>query len=90
VSGLIVHIAGPDVRVDDRLRQRCSWCGALLVDEQVDRLMVPVGQRQGLPPVWLCGSMVAVDGGASWEINTDEDGQLPEHHCGLIDPEVTA
>ena len=40
----VVHIAGNDVQVGSRLRQRCAWCGAVLVDYDLANIAVPVGQ----------------------------------------------
>ena len=34
----MIHIAGPDVQVGAQLRQRCAWCGALLIDYALGQL----------------------------------------------------
>lgn len=36
----MVHLAGLDVQMDTHLRQRCSWCGATLVDYALDRVLL--------------------------------------------------
>ena len=85
----VVHIAGIDLRVGDQYRQRCGWCGALLSDYDLTRIAVPVGQDP-TPPRWAPGSLVAVDGGASWTVAHEDGDKLPPNACGQIDHEVTA
>lgn len=87
-SGPIVHIAGPDVQVDSRLRQRCAWCGAILGDYDLDRIAVPEGQDPR-PGMWPVCELIEVDGGASW-VRPHVDGEeLPLNACARIDHEVT-
>lgn len=86
----VVHIAGPDVRVGDQLRQRCAWCGALLQDYDLARLAVPVGQDP-TPALWPVGELVDVDflSGASWVVSLEEGEALPANACAQLDPEAT-
>lgn len=94
---MIVHIAGADVRVMDHLRQRCSWCGVLLVDYDLTRVMmaVPEGADPGAPSTWPVGALVAVDGHASWVVDPESSAEdpeatkLPPEACGLLPPEMT-
>lgn len=84
----IVHIAGPDIQVNNQLRQRCAWCGAVLVDYALERIAVPEGQDPR-PATWPVSELVEVDGNASW-IRPHTDGeQLPENACARIDHDVT-
>lgn len=84
----VVHIAGPDVRVNAQLRQRCAWCGALLIDYDLERVAVPEGQ-DSMPSTWPAGELIAVDGNASWvEPHTDGD-PVPANACAALDAEVT-
>lgn len=76
---MIIHIAGPDIRVDTLLRQRCAWCGELLLDYDLDRIAVPEG-CDPTPSVWTVGKLVAVDGNASWEM-PDSGNSLPDESC---------
>lgn len=85
---MIIHIAGPAVTVDERQRQRCSWCGAVLSDYDLSRVMVPVGQP-GPPATWPAGELVARDGNASWVVDHEDGAPLPAEACAHIDPEVT-
>lgn len=84
----VVHIAGPDITVNNQLRQRCGWCGATLVDYALDRIAVPIGQ-DWRPPTWPVGGLVAVYGPASWVVEHADGDKLPPACCAVLDPEVT-
>lgn len=90
----VVHIAGNDLRVNNLLRQRCAWCGAVLVDYDLDRLMVPTDQIPAdgdfRPATWPVGDLVEVDGNATWVVPHEDGAQLPANACGRIDAAVTA
>lgn len=74
------HIAAPHITVDDRyLRQRCAWCGELLLDLDLDRVEVPIGQP-GPPATWPMGALVTVDGPASWTAGAPGD-RMPDDAC---------
>lgn len=47
----IVHIAGPCITIAGRYaRQRCSWCGEVLIDEDLENVMVaPAGPLHHFP-----------------------------------------
>lgn len=75
-----VHFAGLDVRIDNRLRQRCAWCGETLIDYDLDRIQVPDGQ-DGTPSTWPVPSLVEVDGGMSYVVAYEPDGALPDNTC---------
>ena len=88
VTTAVIHIAGNYVQVNAQLRQRCAWCGATLIDYNLERVAVPTG-TDPRPATWPIGELVAVDGGLSYMVE-HEDGQLlPEGACGKLDPEVT-
>lgn len=75
---ITTHIAGQHVTINDRyLRQRCAWCGHILLDYDLHRVAVPTGQ-EGPPATWPVGALVTVDGGASW---TTEVDKLPDDAC---------
>lgn len=91
----IIHIAGDQVQVGPRLRQRCSWCGAVLLDYDLTRIAlcveVPGEQDRGhRPAMWELGSLVGADGNAQWVIGHRDGDDLPDGSCALIDHEVTA
>lgn len=85
----VIHIAGDAVQIGPYLRQRCSWCGAVLVDCNLDRVAVPVGQDPR-PATWPFGGLVARDGNATWTVEHSDGDRLPDGACGRLDPEVTA
>lgn len=79
----VVHIAGPDIRIGEHLRQRCAWCGTVLVDYDLTRIAVPIGQDP-TPGTWPVGGLVEVDGGVSWTV-AHQDGQpLPPNACDQL------
>lgn len=72
------HIAAQQVTLNDRhLRQLCGWCGHTLIDYDLARIAVPLGQDP-TPGTWPVGALVTVDGPASWVIDGD---QLPDDAC---------
>lgn len=84
----IVHIAGNDVQVGPYLRQRCAWCGAVLVDYDLTLVAVPEGQDPR-PATWPVGGLVEVDGHVSSTVPHEDGKQLPENACAQLDPAVT-
>jgi hypothetical protein len=89
----VIHIAGLDVQVTNRLRQRCSWCGALLADYDLERTAVAVepghtGPVRG-PAMWPIGGLVRVDGPVSTVVQPDAGLRLPEGCCANLDPDAT-
>lgn len=87
--GAITHIAGVVVHAGSMLRQRCGWCGAVLIHEDLTRVMVLTDDvSRASVPTWAPGSLVALDGGASWMVER-EDGEAPANACMRLDPEVT-
>jgi hypothetical protein len=55
------HIALDVVWVNNRwMRQRCGWCGEILLDYDMDRTMVP-GCDGDPPASWPIGSIVMVE-----------------------------
>lgn len=96
----VLHIVGLDVQVGSARRQRCAWCGALLLDDDLTRMawtLDPDGTDPGPPPVWPIGELIAVDGGVervvprdAWpDSATPGEKRLPDGCCALLDPEVT-
>jgi hypothetical protein len=93
----VVHIAGQTVTINDgdtgqpRLfRQRCSWCGATLVDEDLTTIKMLDG---GMPGAFRAGALVATVGDigsmrAQWLVEP-ADGKLPDRACAQLDPAAT-
>lgn len=87
------HIAGLEVAWDGRyLRQRCAWCGTVLLDYDLETLQSSDG---GVPAPWPLGALVRQQGGSSWVEPTDpsdthpEESRAPEDACVRLDPAVT-
>jgi hypothetical protein len=84
----VIHIAGPEIQVGQHLRQRCAWCGAVLLDYALDRVAVPIGQDPRLA-TWPVYELVAVDGPGSYVVGHEDGAELPEGACGKLDPAAT-
>jgi hypothetical protein len=98
-SGALVHIAGPDIQVGARLRQRCAWCGALIIDYDLARTASPCGDdcrasgckpENHRPGTWPVGGLVEIDGAARWTVPHEDGAQLPANACAQLDDEVTS
>jgi hypothetical protein len=87
-SGQLVHIAGPDIQIGPLLRQRCAWCGAVLLDYDLTRMAVLAGQDPR-PATWPPGELIAVDGPTSWYVAHEDGDELPAGACARLDPAVT-
>ena len=85
----LIHIAGTQVQVGPLLRQRCSWCGAVLCDYDLRNIAVLEGQDPR-PGMWEAGELVQVDGHASFVVPHEDGAELPSESCALLDPAVTA
>lgn len=87
----VTHIAGGQLNIHGRyLRQRCDWCGIILVEYDLERVAVPVGQPF-LPAMWSTGALVRIDGHMSAEVEAVEESpgvfKLPMDSC-TFDPET--
>jgi hypothetical protein len=90
----LAHLAGAVVECGTVLRQRCEWCGAALIDQ--DLALVQVAVPDPLPegwsaryPTWAVGAWVEVDG-AMTSLLAVEDGMVsPPNSCMRLDPAVT-
>lgn len=80
----LIHFAGVDVQIGALLRQRCSWCGSVLGDHDLNRVAVPEGQDPR-PATWPIGSLVEVDGPASWTVDHADGDSIPRSTCAEPD-----
>jgi hypothetical protein len=85
----VIHIAGVHVQINGQLRQRCAWCGAVLIDYDLANVAVPVGQEDSSPGTWPVGELVLIDGNMSAIVAYDHNTPLPDGACGKLDPEIT-
>lgn len=88
---MIVHIAGPTLVVNGQQRQRCSWCGALLCDDDLDHVASVVdGPFPGSGPAcWPVGEYVAEDGAYWFVMRPADPDDLPETACARLPHELT-
>lgn len=95
----VIHIAGPRIQVGPQLRQRCCWCGGLLIDYNLalTAVSIPEGKTEETMTdqdrtlaTWPAGDLIARDGPASWIVGHADGAELPDGCCGKLDPEVTA
>lgn len=97
MSDVVSHLAGPVVDFQTEqgtvVRQRCQWCGAVLVDECSWLIAVPVGQDPRIPG-WEVGRFVDVvapdNRGGMWSANDWTEGPVPETACMRMPLEATA
>ena len=80
----VTHIAGAQVEVGSHLRQRCSWCGAMLADYDVARIAVPEGQDPR-PGMWETGVLVRVEGPLSVIVKHEDGAELPGDSCAAAE-----
>lgn len=103
------HLIGPPITWygDDgaHVRQRCSWCGALLRDDVLSRMMIMIDpdnpDEDTSVPDWPIGEIMRLEGdGWPWirsivEVPSSEEdekvavSELAPDICFLLDPEVT-
>jgi len=84
-----IHIAGMPVWIGDRwMRQRCAWCGEVLLNYDLSLVAVPVGQESD-PGTWEIGALVLMDGGMAAVVPHADGDPLPDEACAKRDPEVT-
>jgi hypothetical protein len=92
-----VHVAGVPQLVDGRyLRQRCSWCGCVLIDQDLTLVAVAVveGEEPGPPATWGVDEYVVIEGPVRYVVAVDpsetgEGAKIPNDCCMRLDPAVT-
>lgn len=96
----VAHIAGLEMQKGTQIRQRCAWCGAILIDDDLALMMVPVGQEGSARSYFPVGEWVETyspdNQGGMWvaldPIPPNEDGHYtaPENSCMNMPHELTA
>jgi hypothetical protein len=78
----VIHIAGNEVLYSGKyLRQRCAWCGIVLIDVDVSQVMF-VGDGDSAYPTWPIGKQVEVNGNCTSVV---EGLQLPDDSCVVME-----
>jgi hypothetical protein len=88
----VIHVAGmPFVTYPPPhlARQRCAWCGALILEAHAQFVRTFGGGHAVLPGVWDPGVMVAVAGERQWQVTSDDPSAAPLGSCWALDPAVT-
>jgi len=81
----VTHIAGIDVEVQGRfLRQRCSWCGEILIDEDYANIAMPGEWKK--PGHFEIGRLVRVHAGNPKHQEVLGDETLPDDACAAVGP----
>lgn len=83
---MTTHIAGQEIEVQGRyMRQRCSWCGAILCDYDYTTLTM-VGEWTK-PKGFPVGKLVRVEGdGWPTSFAVLDLERLPDDACALVRP----
>ena len=98
------HVAGPPMKCNERVRQRCSWCGAVLIDQDLTLVGMMLNEDGTVPafPVWGEGDYIRIDGGMRCvvdgagvpvvdDVESVVDPQdVPDDSCLRLDFDVTA
>lgn len=83
-----VHVAGECLNIGGRyLRQRCSWCGAVLIDYDLAMMgfSVAEGEEPSPPATWEVGVLVLVDGSMSTTVEHEDGAKLPASSCVIVE-----
>lgn len=95
------HIVGPALTMNSPTRgvvqrQRCLWCGALILEMELDRIAVQIpadGSPPQPPATWEPGAVIRMEGDnpkISSVVEVGPEDRLPDDACANIDYDVTA
>lgn len=90
----LAHVAGPVAQCGSVIRQRCIWCGAALIDQDLSRTAVavpdpaPAGWRPDYP-TWPVGQWIERAGPVTSLLDWPSQTESPPNSCMRLDPEVT-
>lgn len=84
---MTIHIAGQQVDIGGRyLRQRCSWCGAVLIDYDLAMMGEVIRPEEPTPPpMWEVGRLVLCDGPLSTLVEHKDGERLPSASCVTVE-----
>jgi hypothetical protein len=94
----IIHFPGPVVSFQSIYRQRCSWCGALIQEYDLQRISIQEDGRpedlRGKPldpdrELSWWSELVAISGTnpvSKWTVPIPTDGKAPDRSCMVLMP----
>ncbi len=91
-----IHIAGGVVRVGNVIRQRCAWCGHLLVDLDLANTAFESAEdakAAAVEPGWEPGALISEEGTfpvIQGVVSHDDGDKLPAGWCGDDGPRLRA
>jgi hypothetical protein len=96
-SDVTIHVAGLTVTVEgQRLRQRCAWCGTIMIDVDLTLVAVQEGDQSGYP-TFPTSALVEMsdDRGVMYVVaeasgTGESSGRIRPNSCMILDPDVTA
>ena len=98
------HIIGVEVLLDNRQRQRCAWCGAVLLDNDLSRMAAKIELPDGVevsdeapparPAAFPVGKLLRITGAEGESrvfesVDPGEGGNLPDDACTRVHDDVT-
>lgn len=81
----VTHISGLEITVEGRyMRQRCAWCGEILLDRDLQTTMVAPDEDGNVPPIssWKVDSLIRIKPGNPTISSMLDDERLPSDFCG--------
>ena len=80
----MTHISAQVVIIEGRyVRQRCAWCGEMLIDYDLEKTaVVVVNGKTELPGVWATDRLIHVDGNQSTLL---EGNAMPPDCCAMLE-----
>lgn len=95
-STAISHVPGVAITFGGRhVRQRCAWCGTVLIDEDLTRIGIIDDDGSGEFPTWSTEGLVRVTtrpGSPTLYESVDLQGEnpkVPPDCCMCLPPELT-
>lgn len=82
----IVHIVGPVTDIGPRRRQRCTWCGTILLDYDLTRIALQ--RDDDAAPAFPAGALLEVDGNCRAVLAHEDGAPLPANACDAVETEA--
>ena len=94
------HLAAPSLYWLTHVRQRCVWCGMVLIDQDLTRVAYAINEDDGVGestyrtiPVWPVDKWIVTDGAMTYteDLESNDDGIIKcrEDSCMMLPYELT-